>query len=217
MMRIFAILLCTALSLLGSPSDTEKPERTVEGQTLISKSLPAARLTAAPAFKYLAGQRFPLYGVAEAEQHFFVDADKAGNIQRFYWIQFEHYLPDNDHTYDYEPVRTAKIGPLEFIHDTKMFTDYGGNEWPADSDSGHMKATLTAAGLKLPKETVRTRTFHLPGRDKRSELMIIYVEAMKPGTLPKGVTGETPADERFPAISKATLQHAQANLTIKAP
>jgi hypothetical protein len=217
MMRNLLLVLCAALCAVAGTPDSQPPIRRVENQTLISGSLPAAMLTFAPAFKYAGGQRFPLYGVAEAEQHFFVDADKAGNIRRLYWLQFEHFLPDNTHTYDYKPEQTANLGPLVFIHDTKVFTDYTNLGWTPDSDGGHALALLAAAGLRLPKVVERIRMFHLPNKDNRSELMIIYVEALAPGSLPGGVTGETPVDDRFPEIAKATLAHAQAGLTIRAP
>src|SRR5262249_39908043 len=50
-------------------------ERTLKDQVLISTRMPAVRLTFEKDFKYVGGQAFILYGVARAEQHFFVDAD----------------------------------------------------------------------------------------------------------------------------------------------
>src|ERR1041385_2100696 len=75
--------------------------RHVHGQVLVSGSGPAIQITFGPRFKYVGAQRFTLYGVAEAEQHFFVQAGADGRIERFFWLQFEHYLPGNNHHYDY--------------------------------------------------------------------------------------------------------------------
>jgi hypothetical protein len=63
------------------------------------------------------GHVFILYDVARAEQHFFVDADQAGLVKRLYWVQFEGYLPDNNHSYKYKAARTVKLGGLDFIAD----------------------------------------------------------------------------------------------------
>jgi hypothetical protein len=49
----------------------------------------------------------------------------------------------------------------------------------------------------------------------RSELMIIYAEALPPDQLPAGVKNETPADEKFPHWSQFALGHARASLKIK--
>src|SRR5580765_2319703 len=74
--------------------------RIVKDRTLTSTQLPAVQLEFSKPFKYAGGHSFILYEVANAEQHFFVDADKDGTIKRMYWIQFEGYLPSNTHTYD---------------------------------------------------------------------------------------------------------------------
>ena len=50
---------------------------------------------------YVGNERFNLYGVADAEIHVFADADAARKVQRLYWVQFESYLPSNDHRYNY--------------------------------------------------------------------------------------------------------------------
>src|ERR1051326_8167495 len=84
------------LSAILFTQSTDAPlTRHVSGQLLISDSDPAIQITFSPGFKYVGGRRFNLYRVAEAEQHFFVQAGAHGRIERFYWLQFEHYLPDN--------------------------------------------------------------------------------------------------------------------------
>ena len=58
-----------------------------------------ATITFDLAVSHIGSQRFTLYGVADAEQHFFVDADLSNTIRRFYWLQFEHYLASNNDHY----------------------------------------------------------------------------------------------------------------------
>ena len=65
-------------SVNGSTPQT----RTVNGRTLTSTQLPAVRLEFSKPFKYAGGHSFILYEVANAEQHFFVDADKDGRVKR---------------------------------------------------------------------------------------------------------------------------------------
>jgi len=90
------------------PLDATTPERTVSGQVLSSGHAPMARLALASSFKYAGGQRFILYGVADAEQHFFVDADEAGSIRSFYWVQFEHFLPGKGEAYNYPAAQSSR-------------------------------------------------------------------------------------------------------------
>src|SRR5689334_21388966 len=62
--------------------------RTVKGQVLTSTSLPPIRLKFDNHFKYAGTQKFILYGRSQAEQFFFVDTDKTGQIARMYLVQF---------------------------------------------------------------------------------------------------------------------------------
>src|SRR5205809_1083970 len=71
----------------GQAQDGSKLERRVEGQTLVSDFNPNIRVTLDPKFKYADGQRFILYNVANAEQHFFVEADANKKVKRLYWFQ----------------------------------------------------------------------------------------------------------------------------------
>src|SRR5262245_46689898 len=107
--------------------------RSVKGQVLTSTEMPAVRIEFDKGFKYAGGHSFILYDVANAEQHFFVDADKEGRIKRMYWVQFEGYLPSNTHAYRYKVNKTANIGGLEFIADAYA-RNIKGNPGRPDSD-----------------------------------------------------------------------------------
>jgi hypothetical protein len=190
-------------------------ERQVEGQTLISPDRPAASFRFADGLHYLAGQRFALYVHTDAEQHFFVDADPQGQIRRLYWIQFEHKLPGNDGRYIYTTSRTAEIGGLSFLYDTKIYTDYAGLKAAPGSDVEKARTLLAAHGLTLPRTAMRVRMFHPPTKDGRSELMMIFVEALPPDEMPKDAVNEMAADDKYPALSQALIQHAQQALNIQ--
>src|SRR5688572_19750899 len=112
-MRVLIIvLLLTAIIPSFAQNKTESSLsnlRTAKGQILTSPELPKLQLKFAKPFKYAGGHTFILYDVARAEQHFFVDADKNGNVSRFYWVQFEGYLPSNTHRYTYRSPKTVNI------------------------------------------------------------------------------------------------------------
>ena len=150
--------------------------RRVEGRTLISASTPRATIEVAPGFRYAGGQQFVLYGVARAEQHFFVDAAADGDIRRLYWLQFEGYLPDNDRQYRYSSTDRRRIGPLEFLVD--VLTQPPGASVRPDSDSAHAREYLLRQGLTFPPRAATVRYVHLVDAAKRSELMIIYRERL---------------------------------------
>jgi hypothetical protein len=148
--------------------------RRVEGRTLNSPSSPRATLEVSEGFRYVGGQRFVLYGLADAEQHFFVDAGSDRVVHRLYWMQFESYLPDNDRYYQYTSPDVRHIGPLEFIVD--VLTQPRPSR--PDSDSAHMRAFLEQHGLTLTDRANTVRFAHMADAAKRSELLIIYRESL---------------------------------------
>jgi len=196
--------------------------RKVKGQTLTSPEAPRVRIKFDKAFKYAGGQSFILYDVANAEQHFFVDADARGRVKRLYWVQFEGYLPSNTHTYKYTPTNVVRIGGLDFIADAAArripAPDASLSTRPANkiSDGDHARSFLASKGFTLASEQVLwQRLVHLVDASKRSELMIIYLEDLSG-------TGLTAADlskggravGQWEAVSKGLLERAQKGISI---
>jgi hypothetical protein len=130
-------------------------------------------MTFDPAFRYVGAQRFELYGIADAEQHIFVDADAERRVRRMFWVQFEGFLPSTKETYNYRTPRKERFGPLEFMVDVRPF----GTPDNPESDGERVLRLLEGQGLQWPKDALRARLIHLPGTDRRNELMVIYVEA----------------------------------------
>lgn len=216
---ISILLLFLANAVVCAQTKPEPPpiSRAVAGQVLSSASTPVVKLEFDKAFKYVGGQTFVLYEVANAEQHFFVDADDRGVVRRLYWIQFEGYLPTNTHSYDYKSKKVVNIGGLDFVADAYA-RSLKGNIGRADSDGNRACSYLTGKGYRLDNaEVLSQRLVHLVDAAKRNELMIIYIENLEPLGLTAADLGEGgSAYARWPEISQGLLDRAIKNLTIKA-
>jgi hypothetical protein len=218
-MRTFLFAAVAIVASLGcasgaAPAD-ERALRKVEGRVLTSAEKPAARLEFAEGFKYAGGQKFILYDVAHAEQHFFVDAGADGKVKRLYWVQFEGYLPDNTHAYDYDSPTKVEIGGLEFVADAFPVSTAGPEQRP-DSDGARARALLAAKGYTMAgSELMMQRLVHLLDATKRDELMIIYIESLD-GT---GLDAESlepggRAAGRWAELSKGLLERATRGVRI---
>lgn len=192
----------------ASPQEAVKMLRTVQGQVLSSPEKPAVQLKFDKAFHYVGGHAFVLYGVAHAEQHFFVDADENKKIRRFYWVQFEGYLPSNTHTYRYNSKTKARLGPLEFFADAAPRRINPGGR--PDSDGARAQAFLASKGYQMASpETLTQRLVHLLDEKKRDELMIIYAEDLSPMKLSVAdLSTGGKAHDQWPEIAKALLERA---------
>jgi hypothetical protein len=130
----------------------QTPERIVEGHKLISKPLPAATLQFAEPFRHAGGRRFPVLELADAEPHFFVDADAQGKISRLFMVQFERYLPSNHETYQFPSHLTLDLNGRNFSHDTMLIPDFMAG---ASAERDYIEK----AGYKVPKEVAHP---HIP-------------------------------------------------------
>ena len=209
---VVAVLLTFAI--VSSAQDSQLRE--VKGRFIKSTSLPAVELEFGKDFKYVGGHKFVLFEVANAEQHFYVDADKDGRVKRMYWVQFEGYLPSNTHTYNYTPTKIVNIGGLDFIADAYP-RNIRLNPGRPEGDGIRARAFLETKGYKLASDEVLSqRLVHLIGDKKRDELMIIYVEDLTPlGLTAADLAEGGKAASRWNEIADGLLARAQKNLKIR--
>ena len=206
----------------GAKAAAPPVSRKVSGQVLTSDEAPPVRIEFDKAFKYVGGQSFILYDVAAAEQHFFVDADGRGRIRRLYWVQFEAYLPGNQHYYEYKSPNVVRLGGLDFVANSAARNIPAPPAAPETSpenkisDGDRARAFLASKGFAPTSgEVLWQRLVHMPDESKRSELMIIYLEDLTG-------TGLTAADlspggraaARWDEMSKALLERARKGLTV---
>jgi hypothetical protein len=219
---IFTIVAFITLALsigvdstaLKNNTALQTPTRTVKGQVLTSTQMPALRLEFAKEFAYAGAQSFVLYDVANAEQHFFIDADRDKRIKRLYWIQFEGYLPDNTHKYNYKVTKTVSLGGLEFIADSYA-RNIKANPSRPDSDGARARAFLESKGYRMGDETLSQRLVYLTDESKRNELMIIYLEDLNSqGVSAADLAPGGAAAAKWPGIAAALLARATQGMKI---
>lgn len=209
-LSVLPVLLAVARTTQTAPPP---PVRAIHNQTIVSNDLPAADFTLSGSFRYVGAQVVTLNAVADAEQHLFVKTAASGSVEVFCWIQFEHYLPGNNYTYDYKLPGSTDIGGLPFVYDVKSFLDY--DQWDAGTDGAAIGSLLAKHNLSFPKRAVQVRMFHLPAPDRRSELMIIYGEALPDDSKIPTTTKGVDLAEASSDAAKLFLSHTKQSLSIR--
>jgi hypothetical protein len=210
-----AQIVCAQPATSSGPAAAPQATRTVKGQVLTSRNTPAVTLKFDKSFKYAGSQTFVLYDVANAEQHFFLDLDSAGRIKRFYWVQFEGYLPSNTHTYKYQVTKSVNIGGLEFIADAYP-RNIKANPGRAESDGSRARAFLTSKGYRMASDDLLSqRLVHMVDSSNRSELMIIYIEDLSGMGLTAADLSPGGKDAaRWDEVAKGLLERAMKNMKV---
>jgi hypothetical protein len=123
--------------------------------------------------QYAGTQRFELYGVADAEQHFFVELD-GSRIKRMLWIQFEGYLPNNTNTYNYRDETVEHAGKTWHRRISAALVPE--TEARPESDGAKARAYLKSKGWTIGANVMLERLVWLLDSPPRHELMVIYME-----------------------------------------
>ena len=218
---MIAVLLAATLPTLAADqasttSADKRAVRRVNGQLLTSTEMPAIRLKFSEEFKYVGHQSLVLYGIAHAEQHFFVDADEQGRIKRLYWIQFEGYLPTNSHSYQYKITNQVRLGGFTFISDAFVGSSVNAEKNRPESDLGRAEAFLEDKGYKINRnDFILQRLVHLIGEARRNELMIIYAEDLESQRMavPKIPEGGNATDQWI-TLTQGLLKRAAENMMV---
>lgn len=170
---------------------------------------------------YVGAERFNLYGVADAEIHVFVEADAAKKMQRLYWVQFESYLPDNDHRYNYAEGNTR----FDLWGGTPTWLVWGPRLTSAPARAGGDRESvmriLSRGGYTLPPEVLNVRMVQMlddqqgTGRGRR-ELMIIYSEDLAPtGKTVAELSTDGKVNDLFKPLEKPLIDRATNSVSVE--
>lgn len=196
-------------------AQTEKRQadqpRYVKNRVLTSTALPPVRLKFDKALKYAGSQNFTLYGRAQAEQFYFVEADGQQRIKRMFIVQFEGFLPSNNQTYNYPATKTVNLGGQNYIVDASMTPDVAAVlKKNPETDAAQAASFLERKGFGVGRDVLFQRFIRVVDEAKRNEFILIYIEDLS-GTgltaadLSKGGRAENQKDKIFEELQKRAL------------
>ncbi len=201
---------------------TTEPEFTDLGRSasdndLISTYDPAAVLSFSDDYRYLGGQKFILYGVADTEQHFFVETTEDDTLKSIYWIQYEAYLPGKPYTYDYDdsPLRVT-LGDIEFFTDTAVFEFDPSIERSRGTDGAMARQFLATHGYTYPRHNAYARLVHLTDESRQKELLIIFLDDLETyGYTAAQLEEDGDSHERWPEVEQALIDRIRDTLSVE--
>lgn len=200
-------------------TDWPSPERSVSGNVLTSTTDPAIRVVVPDDAEYIGSVRWPLYNVTDAEMHVFIEADDYGLVERFYWIQFESYLDDNHHTFDY-PQSNPQTMELDgrTVHVLPGMTMANPPEIREGSDGSMFRQLVAEAGYRLPTYMANVRFVELFEPSHRKELMIIYGENLDAVITQLGAAQARGRESfAFAEMYPPLIERAASNLDLMTP
>lgn len=178
---LISIFILFLFAFSVSAQTTEKPNRQVKEQVLISKNMPQLRLKFDKKFKFGGKQEFILYDRAKAEQFFFIETENK-KIKRLYMLQFESFLPNIQGKYDYNEPQTVEFGGLKYFSNSENIPNVEmALQAVPDSDIAKAANFLQDKGFVLMKSLKYQRFVRVLDDAKRSEFIILYIENAENG------------------------------------
>ena len=217
MMNGFLLALAATVGSAGTAAETLPPAAHVAGHVV---SRPEIKVSVPRSARYAGGDRFALYGIADCDLHVFVDADADRNVRRYYWVQFEQYLPSKpDGVYTYGDNQKMNL----WGGTTWVVTGFGRTDQQtrAGSDTEHVRSIIARAGYKLPPTIMQVRMVRVLDDKKgtghgRHELMLIYAEDLaSAGENYQALGGDGDGTARWDSIQPALLRRAAAAFDVK--
>ena len=222
--------LAAAVAAQAAQPEHQMPPTTMEAVSPVPAASVSGNVVTHPVEKvrvrvpkkaaYAGGERFNLYGVADAEIHVFVEADAAKKMQRLYWVQFESYLPSNDHRYDYAEGNTRfdlSGTPTWLVWGPRLTSA----PYRAGGDRESVMRILSRAGYSIPPEVLNVRMVQMlddpqgTGQGRR-ELMIIYSEDLAPtGKKVAELVVDGKPNEAFKPLEKPLIDRATTAVSVE--
>ena len=190
--------------------------RSVSENSLFSNRDPSVVMRFDPSFRHIGGQKFVLYGVADTEQHFFIETTADNKLMSLYWIQFEEYLPDTSYQYDYEdsPAR-LRLNDYDFYLDTAVIHS-NPKKRRAGTDGSLARQFVLSKGYTFPEDFSYARLVYLTDASRRKELMIIFIDDLAPlGLTASDLDEDGKEARRWPEIEKKHLEKIRKTLTLR--
>jgi hypothetical protein len=208
---LFGILALLVFATAAAAAD-KSPERVVQGSTITSQRDPAVTIQLPAAAQYAGAARWDLYGICDAELHVFVEADAQKHVQGLYWVQFEHYLPDNTYTYKYP--FTEKLTLAGRVFDVTTNFRPAGSSKPG-SDRERVLQLVAQAGYTMPAETMSVRLVNLLDESKRQELMFIYIEDLALSGASVAELQASGGEAQWQALKGGLIERATQRIKLK--
>ena len=176
MIRSVPVLLL--LFSIACASSNAVPVRTVE-QAVRSSADPRLLVSIVPELAYighLGGSA--MGGKAEYEQYVFSEVSE-GRLGRTFIVHFEHAVPGVDFSFNYPRHTMVRLGKHEYLQQSWPI-----EKWPL-FESPEMKKLLAKISASAPQRWLVNRYVRAIGKEKRSEIILFYLEPA--GDLPAAV------------------------------
>lgn len=175
-----ALLSLAVLSTLPPACGHDPVGRAVDRNLISSPARPPVGVQVAAGFAYAGCFPFRLGEVATGTRYVFVDAEGA-RIRRMVIAQFEDIQPGSKEIYRYDMSAAETMGGLKVRANTFAFSTVDAIAENPAAEGALTADFLLRAGYDVPDVWLASRFVALGAPDRRSEMIVFYMEPARAG------------------------------------
>ena len=153
--------------------------RSLTKNTIVSLKNPPIRIDVDEQMPHVGILNFKLKEVAQVERYIYARHDASKRIQRLFIAQFEAFLPGIKGDYKFQVTNPTRLGNHDYQTDIGIFNFAERIAASPGAEAEHTKALLDKSGLKADDDFLVARYARITSDDKRSELILFYLENLK--------------------------------------
>lgn len=176
-MRI-TLAVAALLTLAACSSSVTHDGRTVRGNVIVSDHQPPIRIEISRDFQYAGRVPFRIRDVAAGDRYVFVNA-VGKRVKRMFVLQFEGYLPNIAHTYNYDFTNARNMGGYKWRHNIGWYSDKALRAEGQGNEAAAMHDWLAAEGWIVDDELFMSRFLTLGDETRKNELILFYYENVR--------------------------------------
>ena len=191
----YKILVFSSLFLVActnqSEQVTDSRNRYVEGQNLVSKSLPKTTIKIASEFDFVGRFDFVIKAmseeyeeslrgkpIADGERFVFAKLDSLNPawVEKLFIVQFEGFYENLDLTYNYDLSNGTKMGEFKYRNNTWFFNNKDNIALNPEGEAAKTQKLLEEHGLRTKDEVLMSRFVTVVDENRKYEMIIYYLE-----------------------------------------
>jgi uncharacterized protein (TIGR02246 family) len=153
--------------------------RSTNKNTIVSLKNPPIRIDVDEQLQNVGILNFPLKNVAQVERYVYASHDESKRIQRLFIAQFEAFLPNVNDSYKFQVINPTKLGNFDYQTDVGVYNFAERIAQNPGAEAEFTKALLDKNNLKADDDFLVARYARITSDDKRSELILFYLENLK--------------------------------------
>jgi len=153
--------------------------RSLNKNTIVSLKNPPIRIDVDEQMPHIGILNFKLKEVAQVERYIYARHDEGKRIQRLFIAQFEAFIPGIKGDYKFQVINPTRLGNHDYQTDIGIYNFAERIAANPGAEAEHTKALLDKSGLKADDDFLVARYARITSDDKRSELILFYLENLK--------------------------------------